>query len=427
VRASACEGECLWQIGIAIQWGALPGDPRPPLQAALALFRQLGDREWEGTVLNALSIVDTNLAHQRSLYEQALGALTAAGSRERQAAVIYNLAILYQALGMYRRAAESAEQLAQMRRVSVAMAAYALGTLASCRLYLGDIAGARTAAEQAIPRVEALGEPRTSAGSLAVRGQVELADGEAEAAAQYFASSAAAFAELHMADQADALAWLGAARLAGGDAPAALAATTDSIRELQKHGGSAGEGSTATVWWWRYQSLRKMATPGPAGTASESDESQGASGQASAHDVFAGKAPSLPAWLALDRARLSMLERVTGLDNDGLRRNYLNKDPINRQIVETWLAAAQELAISPEPLTSALSGPGGGEEQFRRLLDIGVRLNQDRDAANLPQRILAARTPSWPCMTQTPARSPGPTSSRAANTCRCRPSPSAPA
>ena len=79
-----------------------------------------------------------------------------------------------------------------------------------------------------------------------------------------------------------------------------------------------------------------------------------------------------------------MLEVIAGLNDDGLRRNYLNKIPLNRQIVEGWLAAAREYGLSLEPLTTGLSGPGGGEEQFRRLLDIGVRLNEGRGGAELP-------------------------------------------
>ena len=83
-----------------------------------------------------------------------------------------------------------------------------------------------------------------------------------------------------------------------------------------------------------------------------------------------------------------MLEVIAGLNDDGLRRNYLNKIPLNRQIVEGWLAAAREFGLPFEPLTTVLSGLGGGEEQFRRLLDIGVRLNEGREGAELPWQIM---------------------------------------
>ena len=79
------------------------------------------------------------------------------------------------------------------------------------------------------------------------------------------------------------------------------------------------------------------------------------------------------AWRVLDRAREAVLAPIANLTDDGLRRNYLNKVAINRQIVEEWLREASRRGLPLAPLTGALAGPGGGEAQFGRMLDIGLR------------------------------------------------------
>ena len=83
-----------------------------------------------------------------------------------------------------------------------------------------------------------------------------------------------------------------------------------------------------------------------------------------------------------------MLTPIATLSDDGLRRNYFNKIRINRQIVQEWFEQARKRNASLEPLTSALVGPGDGQDQFRRLLDIGVRLNARGEVSDLPTVIL---------------------------------------
>jgi len=356
----ACEALCLCYAGVAMLWGTLPGDAAAAFRAALELARRLGDRELEGAALNILGIGEANLAQARSLWEQGLAAFTAAGSRERQAVAIGNLGTLYLRLGLYRRSAEYTEQALALGREmgSIAGEAYSLINLAPCLLALGDFEAARTVVEQAAGLLDTLKEPRLPACLLGVRADLALAAGQPEAAAGFYATGAAIFGEIGTPDRVSFLAWVGAARLAAGDIPGALAATSDAVAELEANGEATGEFSTAHVWWWRYQALT------------------------------AAGLPSADAWAALDRTRATMLEAVAGLNDDGLRRNYFNKDPINRQTVETWLAVAAELGLPLEPLTAELTGPAGGEEQLRRLLDIGTRLKEGREPAKLPAHIL---------------------------------------
>jgi len=68
------------------------------------------------------------------------------------------------------------------------------------------------------------------------------------------------------------------------------------------------------VWWWRYRSL---IAPLPSDRPRCGTCRQGQVGDEAAI--------SDDAWQALDRACAVMLEYVTALSDDGLRRNYLGK------------------------------------------------------------------------------------------------------
>ena len=362
-----CEARCMGQLAVSIAWGGLPGDPLATVQRALALAQQAGDREIEGEVLNVCSLISNNWAETRSLTERALAAARASGSRGLEALVVGNLGATYVMLGLYARAADYLAQSAEMARRtgSQRQVGYALDNLVDIRLQTGDLEGAAVAYAEMATVVRDSGDRRLQAIVLVHGAQLALARGELDEAARSLAA-AAAMEVVGPAGASWALAWLGAEGLAAGDLPAALAATAEAAALLETHGGSSTDYPTEHIWWWRYRALRAAAAVGTPVSA----------------------VPTLPEWAALDRARAAMLEVIAGLNDDGLRRNYLNKIPLNRQIVEGWLAAAREFGLPFEPLTTVLSGLGGGEEQFRRLLDIGVRLNEGREGAELPWQIM---------------------------------------
>ncbi len=82
------------------------------------------------------------------------------------------------------------------------------------------------------------------------------------------------------------------------------------------------------------------------------------------------------AWMALEKAREAMLANIATLSDEGLRRNYLNKVRINRSIVLAWTREAQARGMAVESAPPRL---GNLQEQFRRLLAIGVRMNEPRE------------------------------------------------
>ncbi|HSJ54432.1 MAG TPA: GAF domain-containing protein, partial [Anaerolineae bacterium] len=132
--------------------------------------------------------------------------------------------------------------------------------------------------------------------------------------------------------------------------------------------GAAPEYPPQEIWWCRYQALAALR----AQSSLPGEEAEG----------------SDDAWLALDRAREVMLVSIANLTDAGLRRNSLNKVAVNRQIVEEWLSQAARLGMPLVPLTDGLGGSGGGQEQFRRMIDIGLRLNARREAADLARLVV---------------------------------------
>ena len=154
------------------------------------------------------------------------------------------------------------------------------------------------------------------------------------------------------------LAWLSAAHLALGNIDAAL-----------EHSAQALTFDETPIYppqeipWWRYQAFVGALREAPLQMDAE-------------------------AWRALDRAREIMMAGIDSIGDEGLRRNYLNKIRINRDITLEWTRRAAERGASLAPILERETSPAALQEQFNRLVEIGSRLTARRDAANLPTFIL---------------------------------------
>ena len=110
------------------------------------------------------------------------------------------------------------------------------------------------------------------------------------------------------------------------------------------------------IWWRRYQVLAATGTEG--------------------------------AFEALGRAQATMLIVIETLSDEGLRRNYLNKVAINRDITLTWTAEAARRGLSTAPFTEHQPAPGNLQDQFRRVVAIGGRLSAQHDPTTLADFII---------------------------------------
>jgi GAF domain-containing protein/tetratricopeptide (TPR) repeat protein len=339
-------------------------------EGALALFRKAGDLEQEARALNNLGILSPDVARRRSYYGQALAAFEALDDRRGRAQVHNNLALTNQQTGLYALACTDAQEAVDVARMMGARMdlTYYLDTLARAWLGRGEAHRAEALSQEGLALAREVGDAAVEAAYLLGLGQAAHMTGRLERAAVLYREAADHMAHLDIAaEQATGLAWLGAACLEMGDLDAARKHTAEAVVQLERAGGAAQEYPPQEIWWWRYKVLAAV-PPAPSAAIEEqlSDE----------------------AWLALDRARSVMLANIASLSDAGLRRNFLNKVAENRLIVDEWLQQAIRRGAALEPLAEGLSGPAGGQDQFRRMLDIGLRLNARREAGDLARFIV---------------------------------------
>ncbi|MFN2190593.1 MAG: GAF domain-containing protein, partial [Candidatus Promineifilaceae bacterium] len=325
------------------------------LQAA-ALARQIGDLPAEAGALNVAGIVIQDLAQKRTYYERALAIAMAIGRRGSQASIANNLAQLCYTLGLYRRGLAYTD-------FQISIAPHNLGTLA----FNSDIRGLNTLGLNLVDEAEAAWRQGVKASqeieskglehySVVGLGLVALARGHANEAVQIFSNLIAEMREIDSAIISHVLAWKAAAHLALDEIDEARRNSDESV-ELFEAGIHTPEYSAAEIWLIRFK-------------------------------VLAAGYEEHESWRALDRARAEMLKTVASLSDEGLRRNYFNKVEVNREIIDTWLREATSLDQPLEPLTASLRGASDLQEQFRRLNEIGVRLNTHREGRDLPSFIL---------------------------------------
>ena len=284
-----------------------------------------------------------------------------------------NLGVEYDELGLYSRAIEYERRAVDMARNNMAplMLIYALDSLARIYLDAGDYPQARQYYEEGLELAKVSGSPALLAFYNSGLGLLALKLGDPAQARQRFQECVKLCSEAALPEQASALAWLGSACLALGDLPAARQYSGQAVAVLRGAENFSGEFPPQDIWWWRYRALTAKTLPGG-----------GVVDAASEGNV------SFEAWDALDLARTAMLSRVALLSDEGLRRNYFNKKEINRQIIQEWFKHAARRGVTLALLFDQLAGKGDLPGQLKHMLEIGVRLNARRDAAELAHFIM---------------------------------------
>ncbi len=358
----AGEGESLIQVAAAEQSAGETAQGRQHVREALAIYRRTGDRPNEGVALNMLGIASADHAEARAYFEQALEVFQATGYRPRVLTVQNNLSLLYWRLGLYGKAqAYTDAAVAQVRKQN-APAVLSSFVETQARPLLGGrhYAEARKLLEEGVALSQSIGSSVNEGWNRLGLGMVYLAEGQAEAARQEF-ESAVRLLEVGTTpgDKITAMAWLGAADLAAGDWKAANEHTAQAADKLAAAGPQNPEYPFQGVWWWRYQVLLK--------------------GRSKAKQVQDA------AWAYLNRAYETMMDSIATLSDEGLRRNFLNKVAINRQILLAWTndAAARGMAVAePQALEGNL------QDQLRRMMEISVRMNEQREPEALLEFVM---------------------------------------
>lgn len=370
------EAHMLWHLGS--QARVLKGlvEARTYMKDSLELQRALGNQAGVADALNELGLMTDDYAQQRYYHEQSLAIAQAIGDRDRQTRSYNNLSLTYWSLGLYTRAREYLERAIQMERevFNRGRLIEFLESLGRVYFALEDYLQAQQAFEEGISLAKSIGDDYGASLHYFGMGQVKLAAGHPRAARDWFSQALAIQQERKLLNLLFASqAWLGAAELALGNWELAEQRTREALQTMQVIG--AGEFTLQEIWWLRYQVLRRVPDP-------EQRE-----------------ALAVEAWDALQHAHDVMMTGIATLHDEGLRRNYLNKVRVNREILAEWTRRLAEQRTPSElatpiptaaPLSPAAveSEPKQLRDRLKRVLDISVRMNATHDAESLLRYVM---------------------------------------
>ena len=326
---------------------------RALMQQAITLARSSGDGGGEARALNSLYLTDPDLARRVRGLHQALGVAQAAGDLHHQMVSLQNLSISYNQLGLRRRALRMIEQsialrVPQARPVSLLNPYDILAVLHASMDQRDAFEQVVARAETAFAAVQKEDFGQTAAltvGGLRARG-----------VRWYSGAQAAALWKAHWRQRDGVapawvrpllLALLAQAELRAGQSRAALRHSTQAVQELDALHGRSGGGveSHSYVWWQHACALR-------------------ANGR------------SAPAADAMHRAYTLLVQATAALSDEGLRRSALHAPTSHADLLQGWVAHARAAGLPPERFTAHLQGTANLRESIERLVDTGLRLNE---------------------------------------------------
>ena len=338
---------------------------------ALQVARSVGDREWEGLCLNLVAINTYDLARARSLIEEALAAFEAAGSRPAQALILCNSSSLWLNLGLPQRACDSASRSLAMSRAMAltSLCVYDLQFLGFAAFYSGDLQAAISHLSEGLALADHVGLSNMQFVLNLYLGAARSLLGEQSVADEALKATASLRYDQRPADTANLLAYQAAASLLAGDRPGARRIARRALAIIEKELGSlTSEVPIDEICWWCYRAL------------------------APDREAITGRGHiSAAAWRALELGLKAMLVPIENLSDAGLRRGYLHRVDFRRLLIRAWLRHGPAHGVGPEALaafTSQVQKPGRLDDIFRRLTEVGVRLNAQRDPSRLPQEIV---------------------------------------
>ncbi|MCO6451639.1 MAG: GAF domain-containing protein [Caldilineales bacterium] len=334
-----------------------PAMARTWLHQALELSRAIGARYIEGNTLNSLALTNSDIALKRLYLDEALSITESLGARTYLSVLHNNIALVYLSVGVYGRAQDYAQRAVTAERNAKAYMSLIYSQESLARIYVarGLFAEARELIAEGLTlagRFETIMEPYL----LLLLGQIAMAEGNTDKAIREIEAAVAHLDEKVPADDRAVIqSWLGAAHLAAGDVSKADAITAAAYQQMAALEQAGADLPAQAVGWQRYRVLAAQAETG--------------------HDI--------EAWRALDSAFRTMLALIADLSDEGLRRNFLNKVALNRDITLKWAEEAHAKGLSPDALTAHKPLAGNLQDQFRRIVDVGARLTAHRNPETL--------------------------------------------
>ncbi|MGH8714227.1 MAG: GAF domain-containing protein [Casimicrobiaceae bacterium] len=340
-------GRAHWVVAASCQRMGRSKESRLAAQQALALCTSAGDRYGAGNALVIVSQSDASIAEEMQHLRQAAQAFEAVGYVERRAVPMNNLAVAYYEMGLLHHARRLYHEALAINRAIGAkqQVTYGVANLLHADLELGGLDAARSLLREFAGLVPELGDPSMDARLAMFEGNLAMAEGDFATAVRRHRAAARIAHRASSGRENVYMTWLALAHLRNGDAAAALKASARATAAHRAQGFAVPDAFAPQEIWWRH-----------------------------AQALSASKRPS-DARQALERAHGLMIERIGNLRDEGLRRNYLNKIQVNREIIAAWLADGAKRKLPRKRLLAHLEIDSDVREPFRRLADTGLRLN----------------------------------------------------
>jgi len=326
---------------------------RALMQQAIALARSSGDGGGEARALNSLYSSDPDLAQRVRGLHQALRVAQAAGDLQQQMSALHNLSLTYNQLGLHRRALRMIEQSVTLRGDQAKPVSLLNPFTIMAALHAGM--DQRDAFEQVVARAKAAlaAVPSEDLGPTAASTMAVLQSRGARwlTATQAAAIWKAGWRQWDPIGPAWArplvLALLAQAELRASRPRTALRHSTQAVQELNALHGRSGGGaeSRAHVWWQHACALL-------------------ANGRV------------VPAAEATSTAYTVLVEATAALGDEGLRRSALHAPTSHADLLQGWVAHARTAGLPPDRYTAHLQGASNLRESIERLVDTGLRLNE---------------------------------------------------
>jgi len=340
-------GRAWWSLASGLSLNGRSEESLGAARTALELCRSAGDQLGMGNAFNTIMFSDVDIADTIQHLQQAGRAFESAGYAERQAMILINHGNAYHDLGLYPHALRLTNAAAEMYRAMGAKLglAYALSNLAEIEIILGLLDAAHSHGQETADLISSLGDPTIDAGLRAGWGTLALAEGDPKTAVGHIKSAVQMAHQAGWGSEKGYLTQLGQAYLADGNPSAALKATKKATNLHRLSSYAKPESITAQEIWWRH-----------AQALLANDQIKAANA-------------------TIERAYGFLLEGIANLRDEGLRRNYLNKVPVNRELLQFWVRDGTRRKLPWKRLFAHLAIESNLREPFKRLADTGLRLN----------------------------------------------------
>ena len=340
-------GRAYWAVANAYDLSRQVEKFEEAILKSLEYCQQAGDNYGMGNALNIMGIMEVDITQAIQKYQQAVSAFEKAGYLDRAQAAKGNLGVTYLDLGLYSRSLRLQREVVEMNRKMNAQVGmiYSLGNVAGTQIFLGQYENAQATLQEFEALVSTLGDP-----SMELQAQANWADlhffkGEIQAALRHGKKAIKLIQQYQLGEELTHFTELGKLYLAGHDPVKALKATAKAT-SLHRAQGFAKQYNFASqnIWWRHTQALLAN---------HKNKEAQE----------------------ALNRAYDHLLESISNIRDEGLRRNALNKVRENREIIQFWVSDGAKRKLPKERLFAHLNIESNLREPFQRLADTGLRLN----------------------------------------------------